>query len=68
MHRAATTVYPSRSGAFPAATFFTREAEFDHIRAMQTTYHGTFGICVCPAESFWMHQVDVRPVEAANGR
>ncbi len=68
MKRAATTVYPTRFGAFPAASFFTREAEFSYIRTVQTECHGTFGICVCPAESFWLHQVDVRPVEDASGR
>ncbi len=67
MRRTASTVYPTRTGAFPAATFFTTEAELAYIRTVQADYHGTFGICVCTADSFWMHQADVRPAEAADG-
>jgi hypothetical protein len=59
MQRKATSVYPTRAGAFPPATFFSYEAEFAYIRAVQGEYHGTFGICTCPASSFEMHQVDV---------
>lgn len=59
MQRKATSVYPTRAGAFPPATFFSYEAEFAYIRAVQSEYQGTFGICTCPASNFEMHQVDV---------
>ena len=67
VRRGATTVYPSREGAFPAATFLTSGAEFAYVRHVQSEYTGTFGICVCPAGSFWMHQVDVLPMDKTNG-
>lgn len=56
MQRTANTVYPSRSGATPPASFTTGRAEADYIRTMQHEYKGTFGICVCPAISYEMHQ------------
>jgi hypothetical protein len=58
--REATTVYPSPADAFPAATFFDAAAELSYIRAMQVEHEGVFGICVCPARSFWLHQADIR--------
>ncbi|EMM5100268.1 hypothetical protein ACK249_003612 [Pseudomonas aeruginosa] len=51
MQRNATSVYPSRPGAFPPATFFTYEAQAAYMREVQS-YPGVFGICACPALSF----------------
>lgn len=48
-----TSVYPSRPGCFPAASFLSAAAEWDYIREVQG-YPGTFGICTCPARSFEM--------------
>jgi hypothetical protein len=53
------TVYPSRAGAFPPATFFDAASELAYIHHVQAQYRGTFGICVCPSASFWVHQPDV---------
>lgn len=60
LSQASSTVYPSRSGTFPAATFFTRDAEFAYIRSVQAELGDPCGICVCPAESFWLRQEDTR--------
>ncbi len=62
MRRVATTVYHSRAGFFPPATFTNSRSEADYIRSLQSEYKGEFGICVCPANSFEMHQVDVVPI------
>lgn len=56
----AVTVYPTRFGAFPPATFFTVDAAFEYMRRVQEEYRGVFGICSCPATSFWKHQKDVK--------
>lgn len=56
----ARTVYPTRRGAFPAATFFDGSSELDYMREVQAEYRGTFGICSCPAGSYDLHQIDVR--------
>lgn len=56
----ARTVYPTREGAFPAATFFDADGEHAYMRHVQEHYKGVFGICSCPAASYEIHQVDVR--------
>lgn len=59
--RSATTVYPTRAGAFPAVTIFYLEDVFKHVREVQETVKGDFGIGTCPPSSFWKHQQDVLP-------
>lgn len=58
----ATTVYPTRAGAFPAVTIFYLEDVFKHVREVQQTVNGDFGIATCPPSSFWKHQKDVLPL------
>jgi hypothetical protein len=57
----ATTVYPTRAGAFPAVTIFYLEDVYKHVREVQQTVKGDFGIGTCPPGSFWKHQQDVLP-------
>ena len=52
-----TTVYPSRAGGFPPASFLTFAGAFDYIRTLQG-YCLTCGICTCPAGSYAMHYRD----------
>ena len=61
----ARTVYPTRHGAFAPATFWEASTELAYIREVQEASEGSkvvFGICSCPAASFWHHQVDVLPL------
>jgi hypothetical protein len=62
---ATSTAYPSPAHAFPAATFSDAAAEISYGLAVQAEYPGTYGICVCPARSFWLHQADVRAASSA---
>ena len=65
-----TTVYPSRAGGFPPASFPDFGAALCYVNSLRNT--APCGICMCPAESYWMHYPDtVRPApmvisEAAN--
>jgi hypothetical protein len=62
--RTASTVYPTRAGAFPPATFFDGADAAAYSSAMAgRKIEG--GICTCPAYGFDRHQRDVRPQAAA---
>lgn len=52
-----TTVYPSRAGGFPPASFFTLWDALGYIRTLQG-YGLPCGICTCPAASYPMHYRD----------
>ncbi len=52
-----TTVYPSRAGGFPPASFLTFAGALDYIRTLQG-YGLPCGICTCPAGSYAMHYRD----------
>ena len=57
------TVYPSRSGVFPPASFRTFADALVYIRELQeersrTDYRPTCGICTCPPASYFMHYGD----------
>jgi len=55
-----TTVYPSRAGGFPPASFPDFGAALCYVNSLRNT--APCGICMCPAESYWMHYPDtVRP-------
>lgn len=49
-----TTVYPSRAGGFPPASFLTFAEALYYIRTLRPTC----GICTCPAGSYAMHYRD----------
>ena len=55
-----TTVYPSRAGGFPPASFFTFGDALGYIRTLQG-YGLACGICTCPAASYPMHYRDTLP-------
>lgn len=52
-----TTVYPSRAGGFPPASFFTFGDALGYIRTLQG-YGLACGICTCPAGSYSTHYPD----------
>ena len=52
-----TTVYPSRAGGFPPASFLTFVDALSYIRTLQD-YGLPCGICTCPAGSYAMHYPD----------
>lgn len=52
-----TTVYPSRAGGFPPASFLTFADALGYIRQLQG-YGLTCGVCTCPAGSYAMHYRD----------
>lgn len=52
----ATTVYPTRAGAFPPATFFRLRHAIDYGRD-SSRYYGT-GCGTCPALSYAKHYPD----------
>ena len=58
MHYEPTTVYPSKAGGFPPATFFSFAESLSYVREMQWLGIDC-GICTCPARSFEMHWREV---------
>lgn len=55
---AAETVYPSRAGGFPPASFFTFADSLRYARELQEMGIDC-GISICPAWSFEMHWKEV---------
>lgn len=53
----ATTVYPSRAGGFPPASFRTFAESLAYCREVQEA-RPPCGICSCPARSYAMHYPD----------
>ena len=49
-----TTVYPSRAGGFPPATFFTFAEALRYVREVSDR-RPPCGICTCPAGSYFVH-------------
>lgn len=60
----ATTVYPSRFGGFPPASFPTFGAAFSYVRTISDS-GPPCGICTCPASSYEMHLRDTMSKGAA---
>lgn len=52
-----TTVYPSRAGGFPPASFLTFADALEYVRTLNR-YGLACGICTCPASSYAMHYRD----------
>lgn len=52
-----TTVYPSRAGRFPAASFRTFAEALRYAREISDN-RPPCGICMCPAPSYAMHYPD----------
>jgi len=52
-----TTVYPSRHGGFPPASFRNFVDALAYVRQM-SDLRLNCGICTCPAESYAMHYKD----------
>ena len=52
-----TTVYPSRAGGFPPASFLTFGDALGYVRTLQG-YGLACGICTCPPGSYDMHYRD----------
>ena len=57
-----TTVYPSRAGGFPPASFRTFADALTYTREISDS-RPPCGICMCPAGSYEMHQVDCPPLD-----
>lgn len=53
----AVTVYPSRAGGFPAASFWSIVDAIQYQRSVSST-DTPCGICECPASSYWRHYPD----------
>lgn len=51
------TVYPSRAGGFPPASFRNLADAMAYIREMQDA-GAPCGLCICPAASYQMHYKD----------
>ena len=52
-----TTVYPSRAGGFPPASFMTFAGALGYVRQVSDS-HPPCGICTCPVGSYFMHYGD----------
>ena len=52
-----TTVYPSRAGGFPPASFRDFSDALEYIRTLNR-YGLPCGICTCPVGSYFMHYGD----------
>lgn len=52
-----TTVYPSRAGGFPPASFVTFAGAIDYVRQVSDS-RPPCGICTCPVGSYFMHYGD----------
>lgn len=59
--RAATTVYPTRAGAFPPVTFFALRHAIDYGRDSSHHYHAGHG--TCPALSYAKHYPDTERLQ-----